>query len=222
MSTIQRFDYSVNLLRALLWQHNKADRLESLMRAKQDWYAENQTDFWESWYRDVFDLRTASAFGCQVWAAILGLKLSISTDPTNPAKPTWGFGPYGQNFNNGNFGQQGSGTVTLTVEQQRLVLRLRYFQLVTRCTTPEINRFMASAFGEFGNVYVQDANDMSAITYVFDFALGSQLTFILRTYDVLPRPSTVGIAYILAARPTWGFGDFNRNFNNGNFANHDL
>jgi len=222
VSAIQRFDYSVNLLRALLWQHNKAERLEAIMRAKQAWYDENQSEFWESWFRDVFDLRTADEFGCQVWAAILGVKLTISSDPTNPDKPTFGFAPFGQNFTNGNFGQQGSGTISLTVEQRRLVLRLRYFQLVTRCTTPEINRFMASLFGPYGPVFVQDLNDMSAIVYVFGFSLGSQLRYILQQYDVLPRPATVGISYIVVARPTWGFGEFNKNFENGNFPSHTL
>lgn len=192
------------------------------MRAKQEWYDANQSEFWDDWFRDVFDLRTANAFGCQVWAIILGIKLSISSDPTNPDKPTWGFGPYGQNFTRGNFGQQGSSTISLTVEQQRLVLRLRYFQLITRCTTPEINRFMASAFADYGSVYVQDHNDMSEITYVFGFALGSQLRYILEQYDVLPRPATVGIGYINVTRPVWGFGQYNENFFGSNFPSHAL
>lgn len=192
------------------------------MRAKQEWYEANQTEFWGNWVRDVFDLRTANDFGCQVWAVILGVKLSITNNPTNPDKPTWGFGPYGQNFGNGNFGQQGSSTVSLTVEQQRLVLRLRYFQLITRCTSPEINRFMSAAFADYGPVYVQDHNDMSEITYVFGFPLGSQLRYILEHYDVLPRPATIGIGYINVTRPVWGFGDFNENFFDSNFPSHSI
>lgn len=218
MSTIQSLDYSADILRSLLWQYNKAERLEKLQFSKQAWYDENQRDFWENWYRDVFDLRTANEFGCQVWARILGMKLAITSSPTNPDQPSWAFGSLNQNFENGNFGSLSSGTVGLTLEQKRLVLRLRYFQLITRCTVPEINRFMAMIFGDMGRVFVQDHLDMSRITYVFDFSPGSQLQFIFEEFDLLPRPSTVGIEYLFIARETFGFGAFNQNFENGTFA----
>lgn len=218
MSTIQELDYSADILRSLLWQYNKAERLESIQLQKQAWYDDNQKEFWESWYRDVFDLRTANEFGCQVWAKILGMKLVITSAPTNPDQPTFAFGAFNQNFERGNFGASSSGTVGLTLDQQRLVLRLRYFQLITRCTSPEINRYMAMIFGDFGRVFVQDHFDMSRISYVFDFSPGSQLLFIFEQFDLLPRPSTVGIEYIFIARETFGFGAFNQNFENGNFA----
>lgn len=204
MSTIQEFDYSVDLLRALLWQYNKAERLESLLTQKQAWYTLNQSAFWDDWVRDVFDLRTANEFGCQVWAIVLGLRLTVTTQPTTPGAPVFGFGTFNQNFTWGNFGQTSSGTVVLTVEQQRLVLRLRYFQLVTRCTVPEINRFMASIFADEGPVYVQDANDMSAIVYVFGFPIDSNLRFIFDNYDLLPRPATVGVAITVQVDPAPG------------------
>lgn len=219
MSTIQSLDFSADILRSLLWQYNKAERLEKIQFSKQAWYDENQRDFWANWYRDVFDLRTANEFGCQVWARILGMKLAISSDPTNPDQPSFSFGALRGNFERGNFGQSGAGTVVLTLEQQRLVLRLRYFQLITRATTPEINRFMSMIFAGTGAVFVQDHLDMSRITYVFDFAPGSQLYYIFEKFDLLARPSTVGIEYLFIARETFGFGAFNQNFENGTFAN---
>lgn len=229
MSAVEVLDYHVDVLRALLWQYNKADRLESILTSKQAWYDENQQAFWESWFTDVFDLRTANAFGCQVWARILGLTLSISTGPTPLGKPTFGFGADSGtntyvNFENGNFGQLGSGTSSLTVEQSRLLLRLRYFQLISRCTVPEINRFMSVVFGDLGTVYVQDANDMSFIVYVFDFSPDSDLQFLLDNFDLLPRPATVGSSYIVLARDTFGFGRDDgtengfQNFENGTFV----
>jgi hypothetical protein len=222
VSAIQAFDYSVDLLRALLWQYNKAERLEGVLTQKQAWYDENQKEFWSSWARDVFDLRTANAFGMQVWAVILGVKLLIATEPTDPDQPTWGFSSYQQNFGRGNFGQLEAGAVGLTLEQQRLVLRLRYFQLVSRCTNPEINRFMSVVFADLGHVYVQDHLDMSRITYVFDFSLSSQLAQVLESFDMLPRPATVGVDYIVIGRDTFGFGATNENFENGNFIDHSL
>lgn len=222
MTTVQAFDYSVNVLRALLWQYNRASKLESILTSKQLWYLQNQTEFWTDWFRDVFDVRTVNAFGAQVWSRILGVRLSIETNPVIAGAPQWGFGPYAQNFTRGNFAQGGSGSVVLSIEQQRLVLRLRYFQLITRCTVPEINRFMASVFGDLGKVYVQDLNDMSFIVYVFDFSPDSQLSFILQNYDLLPRPATVGVSYIVTARDVFGFGEFNENFENGTFIDHEI
>ncbi len=37
-NTIQNFDYSVNLLQALLWQYNEAKNLQGILEAKQTWY----------------------------------------------------------------------------------------------------------------------------------------------------------------------------------------
>jgi len=101
MSQIQTFDFSVDLLRALLWQHNKAERLESLLRQKQAWYDANQSGFWTDWIADVFDLRTANDFGLAVWAVILDIPLVVASSVDPDDKPIWGFGQYRENFNKG-------------------------------------------------------------------------------------------------------------------------
>lgn len=216
MSTIQSVGFSVDILRALLWQYNNAPRLESILTQKQEWYDENQSLFWDDWVRDVFDLRTANAFGLKVWAIILGLPLTVSVGPTEVTAPAWGFGALRQNFTRGNFGRSSSGSISLTLEQQRLVLRLRYFQLVGRCNVPEINKFMLAIFSSSGPVTVTDNNDMT-MSYTFGFAIDSQLAFVLRNFDLLPRPSTVGIDYAVFAYPVFGFGVYNQNFFNSNF-----
>ena len=74
-ATIQEFDFSVDLLQAILWQYNNATSLQSLLNSEQAWVIENQTEFWENWLRDVFDLRTANEFGLSVWSIILGIPL---------------------------------------------------------------------------------------------------------------------------------------------------
>lgn len=215
MSQIQTFDFAVDCLRALLWQHNKAERLEALLRQKQAWYDANQEVFWDDWVRDVFDLRTANDFGCAVWAVILDIPLAITPTGDDPYKPIWGFGQYRENFNNGNFAS--STNVSLTLEQKRLVLQLRYFQLTTRGTVPEINDFLAYVFASTGLVYVVDGYQMNA-RYVFGFPLTSSLETILTDYDLLPRPAGVKIDYvILGESDGWGFGRYHDNFNNGNF-----
>lgn len=217
MTQIQGFDFSVDLLRALLWEYNDAARLESLLQQKQDWYNVNQQAYWENWARDVFDLRTANDFGLSVWAIILDIPLAVASAADAADKPIWGFGPYREGFTRGNFAN--TSAASLTTEQRRLLLRLRYFQLVTRGTVPEVNAFFGDLFASLGPVYVNDGLDMTAL-YVFDFPLSSALEMLLTEYDLLPRPAGVKVNYVITGDSAgWGFGRYHLNFNNGNFNN---
>jgi hypothetical protein len=222
-AAIQEFDFSVNLLRALLWRHDDASNLQSVLSQKEQWYLQNQTEFWENWFTDVFNLETANDFGCSVWALILGVPLNLITPPNQG--PQFGFGvkPGGTwtnnhryNFNRGNFGVSSAGA-GLSLAQKRILLQLRYYKLISRCTVPEINERVSAILADQGSVYVLDSNNMQFITYVFGFQPNSALQFILENFDVLPRPAGVGIKYIISTRPAFGFGTFNKNFNNGTF-----
>lgn len=215
MSQIQALDFSVDLMRALLWQYNDAARLESLLAQKQEWYNVNHAAFWSDWVRDVFDLRTANDFGLAVWAIILDIPLVVASATDDPDKPIFGFGQYRENFNNGNFAA--SSSAALTTEQKRLVLQLRYFQLVTRGTVTEVNTFFAYLFAPLGLAYVNDGPDMTA-RYVFEFPLPSALEVVLTEYDLLPRPAGVKVDYVIIGDADgFGFGRYHENFNNGNF-----
>jgi hypothetical protein len=192
-TTIQEFNYSVDLLQALLWQYNDAVNLQGLLASKQAWYTENQTEFWTNWYTDVFDLRTANDFGLAVWAIILGQSLYVNL--SSAGRPTWGFEEFHRNFNRGNFASGAGSTVRLTTETSRILLRLRAYQLQTAACVPEINRMLADVFAGFvapGDTpaYVQDNLDMTC-NYIFLFDLPTELSFALRYFDVLPRPAGV-------------------------------
>lgn len=213
---IQDFDISINLLSVLMWQDNEAPAFTELIRLKNQWYARNYSDFWQGWERDVFDLNTANDFGLSVWARILGVPMQVTLGPQDLNKPTFGFGSFNQNFGRGNFTRKSEATLSLSTEQQRTVLRMRYFQLVSRGTVPEINEFVGRVFSNLGPVYVLDGLDMT-LTYVFGFAPDYNLAFLLENYDMLPRPSAVGVRYIVTTRPVFGFGNTNQNFNNGTF-----
>jgi hypothetical protein len=213
---IQAFDFSLNLLRAMLWQYNDAPRLESLVTQKQEWFNIENQGFWEDWQRDVFDLRTANAFGLSVWAIILDMPLTVDSGALpGEERLIFGFASDDENFSHGNFAPWVS--LPLTVEQARLILRLRYFQLVTRGTVPEINEYFAALFGDQGSAYVVDGRNMTA-RYVFGFALSPDLQQVLSLFDLLPRPAGVFVDYVVIPDTTnWGFGRYHLNFNNGNF-----
>lgn len=217
MASVQDFDSSVNLLQAILWQYEDAEKLLSIARAKQAWIENNQTEFWSSWYRDVFNIETANAFGLSVWGRILNIKMQVVEAP-QPDKIAFGFGEFNANFNNGNFGVLNDQNVGLTLEQQRTVVRMRYFQITSRCTIPEINEFLKGLFGDQGTVYVIDTYDMSFVTFLFTFTPDSHLQFILENYDLLPRPASVGAQWAVQREPAFGFGPYNLNFTNGQFG----
>lgn len=194
--TIADFDSSVDLVRALLWQHDNATALRSLIESKQDWYNINQSTFWANWYRDVFNIDTANDFGLAVWGRILNVGLGLQVDSTIGI-PHFGFGIYHRNFNNGNFARATSGEQALSTEQKRLIIRLRYYQLISRGTVVEINEAMVRIFGDLGQVFVRDPLDMSKITYVFKFTPSSRVRLILDRMNLLPRPSGIGSEYVI-------------------------
>jgi len=215
-ATIQQFDFSVNLLQALLWQYNEAGNLQSLMTQKQNWYTENQTNFWENWYRDVFNLQTANDFGLSIWSIILGQPIFINIPDSG--QPTWGFGTPHENFNRSNFATAGKGSHRLSTETARILLQMRYFQLTSCGCVPDINRALKWIFGaRYGKAWLNDNHDMTQF-YTFTFPLPSDLIFLFDNFDVLPRPAGVGSSYRVVVEDAWGFDEYHENFDNGNFS----
>ena len=213
---IQSFDYSVNLLRSLLWAHNNSVNLQALLQAKQDWYNQNHVDFWEDWITNVFDLRTANEFGLSVWSSILNFPLFGDNNVSPPSYPAFNFEPTGLNFEHGNFATDAVGAFGLPLEQKRVLLRLRYFQLITRGSTPEINQFLNALFGP-NQMYVLDGLNMT-MTYVFVGADARGFFSLFQLFDILPRPAGVEVNFIDSDLEFFGFGQFNLNFSNGSFA----
>ena len=214
---IQTFDYSVDLLRAIIWQYNDAAAMQSLLSQKQAWYDQHQRDFWSAWCRDVFDLRTANEFGCAVWSIILDQPLVANINASRPDYPAFGFDAKHRNFSRGNFASAG-GSQALTVDQRRMLLQMRYRQLVSRGTVPEINAMLADLMADYGRVYVRDNYDMT-MTYVFGFEPPAALLQVFDLFDILPSPAGVKINRLTpAASKRFGFGSVHKNFDHGTFA----
>lgn len=213
----QLFDYSVDLLKTILWENNTAIRSNNLIIKKNEWVNASQTEFWQNWFTDVFDLRTANNFGLSVWSVILGLPLNTGVEPDPPGKPIWGFGMYKKNFIGGNFSNANSQFIP-TIEEKRILLRLRYYQLTSRCAIPEINASLKDVFSAFlpYKVYVLDQLNMQ-ILLVFTFDPGIRLLHLLKTFDLIPRETGVKINYFITTHALFGFGIFKHNFGNGNF-----
>lgn len=215
MTDIQQFDFNVDLMRALLWQYEEAKNLRTLLQEKSVWYDENQRQFWLDWYVNIFDLRTANAFGLKVWSIILGQPLVIfrSTDD----RPTWGYEEFHRNFTRGNFGASNGAIYPLGTEGARILLRLRYYQLIGSGTIPEMNRLLKDVFADYGPVFVNDNHNMTQMI-TFGFPLTAEMKMIFNYFDILPRPAGVGSEYRVIVNESWGFDQFHENFDNGNFS----
>lgn len=209
---IQVFDFSVDLLQALLWQYNNAENLQAIIGAKQDWYNDNQQAFWQAWINNVFNLHTANEFGLAVWSIILGLPLFINTPP-DPSQPTFGFGSANGavNFDNGILNDSNGTIYNLPLETKRIALKLRYFQLTSSGTVPETNRMLAYVFGALGKAYLLDYGTMTQ-AYIFLFPVPWDLAYIFNNLDILSRPAGVGSQWIDATQEFFGFGPVNLGF----------
>lgn len=215
MSGTQQFDFSVDLMRSILWQYEGAPRAVALARHDQAWIDGRHSEFWRNWHRDVFDLDTANDFGLSVWARILGVSLEIVAP--RRVEGVFGFGPNNVNFENGNFGRADDDQVALDIESARKLLKLRWFQLTMRPTVPNINAALEMVFGP-GAAFIVDPYDMTWVTFFFISAPDYKLRRLLENTDILPRPSTVGAKWQVQVRPSWGFGSKHLNFENGNFG----
>ena len=213
-TTIQEFDFSVDLLQAILWQYNEATNLQAILQENQDFYNIQQTQFWTNWIGDVFDLRTANDFGCAVWSIILGLPTTIPVSADAADGDSWGFEGFRKNFDNGNFSAGAENFIQLSIEQKRTVLRMRYFQLTSRGTVPEFNRFLREIFGP--GVYILDGLDMTG-EIIFQTEPSAQTKLILKYYDILPRPAGVLLNWSVLTQDAWGFEQYRVNFEHGNF-----
>jgi Protein of unknown function (DUF2612) len=230
---IELFDFSVNVMQALIWQYNTAQALTTLLQQKQNWYDVNQTQFWTDWYNNVFNLQTANAFGLSVWSIILNIPLFLQPNPDSD-RPLWGFSDWSstpindyKNFGNGNFASGGS-TITLSLEEQRLILKLRYFQLTSRgdivTTNKQLNDAFQTCYGIGNTCWILDGLRMFIVA-VFTFNVPYNMRQVLVQYDLIPRSAGVGIEYRVLTDLIWGFSDWSstpindyKNFGNGGFV----
>jgi hypothetical protein len=229
---IEKFDYTVNLSPALLWQYNNAEVLTSLLGQKNAWYTAEHSEFWDNFQTNIFGVLNVPneflnyeqhQFGLVVWSIILNVALEFAVPTPPPTSPIFGFNwqaGWQQNLNYfyANFDPDFY-PFTLTLSQQQLILKLKYFTLTMRPNAPAINKFLNQVFQGVdgfngGLIYLLDPGTM-IITYVFSIGISPTLKRILTQYDALPRPAGVGVLFLENTAEIFGFGPFQQNFGHG-------
>ncbi|WP_340610887.1 DUF2612 domain-containing protein [Xenorhabdus bharatensis] len=214
---IQSFDFHSDLLCAILWQYENAPKLNILAHHKAAYFEQSNVAFWRNWYRDVFNIDTANDFGLAVWARILDVSLGIDVAPSDKTKIGVGFGKK-RNFK-GNFRRNSDYTLQLTSGQKRLIIRMRYFNLTQSPTVVNINTFLERFFWrDDSKVFVLDPLDMTYMYYVFNFNPDEQLRVLLENFDLMPRPSGVGVKFRVVTKKAFGFGKKHTNYLSSNYG----
>lgn len=68
-------DFNVDFGRVHLWQYAAtAPNLTSILNNEASFYKKAIGDFWDNWYRDVFNVDTANGFGLELIGNLLGVK----------------------------------------------------------------------------------------------------------------------------------------------------
>jgi len=189
MSKIQDFNLSANLLEAILWQYNDAEKLISLVENDNNWYQENVINFLNQWYYDVFNVDTATEFGLSVWAKILDVNFATPPEDTRDTN-VFGFGTYYNNFYVSNFSPVKDTTYQLSLSQKRLIIKLTYQKYNVFPSIPNVNKIIKNLIADAA--YVIDNMDMS-VTIVTNTTLDSGIEFILQNFNLLPIPA--GVSY---------------------------
>jgi hypothetical protein len=207
----------INLLSALDWQRSGADIAKKFIENEQAWLDINHCGFWNDWQADVFTLSTANDFGLAVWSIILDEDVFGYQGSSPENYPNWGFGADDENFFDGSFATENAITYEFTTEQKRILLQLKAFKvLAIGGPIIQTNKAMANIFGD-GVILAFDNFDMSYVYQLLDSTFANFIVEVNKR-DLLPRPIGIEIAEIrIITVDTFGFSEFDQNFNNGNF-----
>lgn len=208
---IEVIDSTINTDEVLLWQYNNATNLQAIIENRKTWIDKNFKQFFNDFYKDIFDLSTANDFGLSVWAVILGVV--FDSPITIPAK-WFGFtGSDGVNFNQGVFYPK-SGLI-LTTEEKRTILQLRYLYLTSNAT---LDKVIENIQVVIPTLNILDSLKMY-IVLTSEVTVSLRLLNLIDSFNTIPRPAGVKILKRLGYSKWFDFtGSGGANLNNGNFG----
>ncbi|MFT8482720.1 MAG: DUF2612 domain-containing protein [Gluconobacter cerinus] len=154
----------------------------------------------DNWYDNVWNPQTATGWGLDVWGRIVGVSRVLKVTETN----FFGFSqgsPDSKTFGSGVFYNGGSVTSNyiLSDEAFRRLIFAKAAANIWDGSIPSLNAILMQLFGDEGNCYVADNQDMT-ITVTFEFT-PSPVGISIIASGILPRPS--GVEYSYAFTPAF-------------------
>lgn len=176
------FTFDENLIQNIIWQYDNAEKLKSLIIAKNSYYENNLQEFWQKIIDDFLNIHTATDWGLNLWGLILKVKRIYNINGKN---------------------------ITISTELYRRVILGNLQMLRMTGTVPEINRYLNFIFkieeGTNFHSYVFDNNDMT-IQYVLNFEPTEEELVLIYARAILPTPAGVlDRIYILEQKKIFGF-----------------
>lgn len=188
---VMNLQNTVDLMSCILWQYNKAPRIQMLIQKCQDEFDGNVKDFWNNFYTNIFNIDTANTFGLSVWGILLGVD-----------RPTY---------------TSDGQTYPYTDDMYRLLLKSRSLLFRMDGSIYQINRYIEYLFPD-RPILVRDGLNMS-IDIIFYYTPTADELQVLNNPDFLPRPSGVGVnILVINHTEVFGFDGSGLNtFDNGVF-----
>lgn len=174
----------------------------------------------DAFYQAVFDPRTATGWGLDVWGRIVGVGRLITLEGSSQAFGFYGSGllPFGQApF----WSDNATNNYLLADEAFRLLIFMKAAINITDGTLSSLNRIMAGFFADRGAAMVLHVGTMK-IRFLFRFQLEPYERALLSQESVTPKPAGVGFDVYEVPVETFGFfGSGLMPFGQGTFVQGD-
>jgi len=201
---IQPYTLGMDLRREILWQYEQAPIFSKIIEGMSTFRRDAINELFEYYVTRIFDIRSADRQGLLMWMKILGSRIPIGS--ARQDKASWGFGQYNANFapdwNEGhgsNFGNVAFGAAALALNEFRLVVLMRFREIITRPTWLDIINLLQDVIGY--NVAIKDLQNMT-VEIRISVPMSKSLRAIIQRYNVIPRPAGVTYTYTFNASGT--------------------
>jgi len=156
----------------------------------------DQTANMDAFYNLIWNVDTAQGIGLDIWGRIVGVNRVLKVADI----PFFGFtGPVTDSGDSFNVDPFFSGTIltsnyALTDDAFRQLIYAKALTNISDGSTKSINQILINLFGDSGNAYVVDNNNMSLV-YWFTFTPTPVQQAIIQQSGALPKPTGVAVTF---------------------------
>lgn len=190
IGTIPAFD----IWATVMSQYANSPRLMAMITSYNE--AVDPTEWLDSFYDMIWNVKTAVGYGLDIWGAIVGANRAIAI----PSPEEW-FGFEGSDnfgFNQAPFfsGADLTDNFLLSDDAFRLLILAKAATNICDGSIIATNQILMALFPGRGRCYVTDGQDMT-MTYTFEFDLTSVEFAIVSQTNALPKPAGVAATVVV-------------------------
>lgn len=185
----------IDISETIIRQYSNSPRLLRLLEDFRDNL--DPGAFYEMAMDNIFDPRTASGVGLDIWGRIVGVSRYIDVavdkylgfaEASDLNTDTWGSAIW---YNGGG---TKAGSIAMADEMFRKLIFAKAWSNMSDGSIPSINGCLQMLFSDSGRVYAVDNRDKS-ITFTFEFQPDAAQIAIVENSGVMPVPAGVSFSY---------------------------